>query len=82
MNGITLISWMKALFPLNRSLSGDGNRETLNYLKQLVPELQIKEFPSGERVFDWTSKKYGCLRVKKENNIVKKKEEATLRLIV
>jgi aminopeptidase-like protein len=54
MNGRALISWMKDLFPMNRSLSGDGNRETLNYLKQLVPELQINEFFSGERVFDWT----------------------------
>lgn len=54
MNGRTLISWVKDLFPMNRSLSGDGNRETLNYLKQLVPELQINEFSSGERVFDWT----------------------------
>lgn len=54
MNGRTLISWMKDLFPMNRSLSGDGNRETLNYLKQLVPELQINEFSSGERAFDWT----------------------------
>ena len=54
MNGTTLFSWMKDLFPMNRSLSGDGNRETLNYLKQLVPDLQIQEFPSGERVFDWT----------------------------
>lgn len=54
MNGRTLISWMQDLFPMNRSLSGDGNRETLNYLKQLVPELQINEFSSGERVFDWT----------------------------
>lgn len=49
-----LMSWMRDLFPMNRSLSGEGNRETLTYLKKLVPELQIKEFPSGDKVFDWT----------------------------
>lgn len=48
------MSWMRDLFPINRSLSGDGNRETLNYLQKLIPDMTIKSFPSGKKVFDWT----------------------------
>jgi len=46
-------SWMTDLFFLNRSLSGNGNRETLLYFKKIVPELRLGEIPSGEKVFDW-----------------------------
>lgn len=46
-------SWMTDLFFLNRSLSGNGNRETLSYLNRIVPELRLGEIPSGENVFDW-----------------------------
>ena len=48
------MSWMRDLFPINRSLSGNGNRETLNYLQKLIPNMTIKSFPSGKKVFDWT----------------------------
>ena len=53
MLGVTMHSWMTDLFFLNRSLSGNGNRETLLYFKRIVPELQLGEIPSGEKVFDW-----------------------------
>lgn len=41
------------LFPICRSITGDGIRETLKIISQLVP-LDIKEYPSGLKVFDWT----------------------------
>ncbi len=41
------------LWPLNRSLTGDGNRETLKVISELV-DLKIKEVPSGTQCFDWT----------------------------
>jgi aminopeptidase-like protein len=45
--------WAGDLFPLNRSITGQANRETLKYLKDLMPNLEIKNFKSGEKVFDW-----------------------------
>ena len=41
------------LFPINRSLTGNGNRETLNILSEIV-DLQLYEVPSGTTCFDWT----------------------------
>lgn len=41
------------LFPLNRSLTGNGVRETFDILKELV-DFQITEVPSGTDVLDWT----------------------------
>ena len=44
---------LKELFPLNRSLTGKGNRETLKILNEIIP-LEIHEIPSGKKVYDWT----------------------------
>ena len=41
------------LFPINRSLSGDGNRQTLKIIKKILPDLKIHEAKSGKKVFDW-----------------------------
>jgi len=42
------------LFPLPRSITGEGTRQTLKIIKREVPELQLHEVPSGEKVLDWT----------------------------
>ena len=44
----------KKLWPINRSITGDGVRETLSIIKKEIPKLKIFEIPSGTRVFDWT----------------------------
>ena len=41
------------LFPIGRSLTGKGVRESLQIIKEQIPELEIHQVPSGSRVFDW-----------------------------
>ena len=41
------------LFPLARSLTGNGVKETLNIIQKEFPKLKIKRFKSGSKVFDW-----------------------------
>lgn len=49
----SLEKYFDRLFPINRSLTGNGNRQTLKILSELV-DLKIKEVPSGTECFDWT----------------------------
>jgi aminopeptidase-like protein len=44
---------MAELYPICRSLTGEGVRETFEILEREVP-LEITEIPSGTQVFDWT----------------------------
>ncbi len=48
-----LKKWASDLFPINRSLTGSGVRQTLEYISRIIPELVIKSYPSGKNVFDW-----------------------------
>ncbi len=41
------------LYPICRSITGNGVRETLNIIKGYIP-LEINEVPTGTDVFDWT----------------------------
>lgn len=59
--GSEMVSLMTDLYPLCRSITGDGVRETLGILKQYVP-LTITEVPSGTQVFDWTVPKEWNIR--------------------
>ena len=52
--GQEMYDWAVDLFPINRSLTGDGVRKTLNYIKDIIPEMNIIEVPSGTKCFDWT----------------------------
>lgn len=51
--GDEMHGWVVRLFPLCRSITGDGLRETLRRLGALAP-IVLTEVPSGEAIFDWT----------------------------
>ena len=41
------------LFPICRSITGNGVRKTLRIIKKDFPKLKIYEVSSGTKVFDW-----------------------------
>jgi aminopeptidase-like protein len=43
----------RRLFPICRSITGDGVRETLRILTEYMPELRMHEVPTGTKAFDW-----------------------------
>jgi aminopeptidase-like protein len=47
-----LESYFDRLFPICRSITGNGVRETLSIISEVVP-LKIYEIPSGTEIFDW-----------------------------
>ena len=48
-----LIDHVRNLFPLCRSLTGNGTRETLKYFESYHNELKRIKFKTGSKVFDW-----------------------------
>ncbi|MBA4057751.1 MAG: peptidase M28, partial [Marivirga sp.] len=50
--GDEMHAMITALFPICRSITGNGVRETLNLINEEIP-LKIFEVPSGTKVFDW-----------------------------
>ena len=53
MNGQQLHDLARRLWPIHRSITGNGTRETLNIIKEYLPQLVIREVPTGTNVFDW-----------------------------
>lgn len=53
MIGEKIYTLAQKLYPINRSLTGDGVRETLKILQTIVPQLRIYEIASGTKCFDW-----------------------------
>ena len=45
-------AYLNKLFFINRSITGPGNRQTLNELKKIIP-IKIKSINSSTKIYDW-----------------------------
>lgn len=51
--GEEMLQWAKDLFTICRSITGEGTRQTLEFFRNINPELEFVAFKTGEKVFDW-----------------------------
>jgi aminopeptidase-like protein len=51
--GAEMMALARELYPICRSITGEGNRQTLALIKRQLPPLTIHEVPSGTPVLDW-----------------------------
>lgn len=59
--GQEIYTLIAELFPICRSITGNGFRQTMETLRRHIP-IQIHEIPSGTKVFDWTVPKEWNIR--------------------
>jgi aminopeptidase-like protein len=59
--GDEIYSLIRELYPICRSITGEGFRETLARIRKEIP-LGVHEVPSGTQVFDWTVPKEWNIR--------------------
>ena len=59
--GERMHSLIADLYPICRSITGEGFRETLRKIRSVIP-LEIREVPTGTQVFDWTIPKEWNIR--------------------
>src|SRR6266540_1123496 len=59
--GQEMFDLIAKLYPLCRSITGEGVRATLNIIKKHIP-LSLYQVPSGTEVFDWTVPKEWNIR--------------------
>lgn len=52
LEGEKMFELMETLYPICRSITGNGVRQTLEIINQIIP-IDIKEVPTGTKVFDW-----------------------------
>ena len=51
--GICIYKLCEDLWPITRSITGKGVRETLNIIKRHLPNLDVHEVPTDTTCFDW-----------------------------
>jgi aminopeptidase-like protein len=60
-SGQQIYDLIRRLFPICRSITGEGVRQTLRIIQEHLP-LEIHEVPTGTSVFDWTVPKEWNIR--------------------
>ncbi|HKM22680.1 MAG TPA: DUF4910 domain-containing protein [Lachnospiraceae bacterium] len=75
MQGEKMYALATELFPICRSITGNGVRETFEILKRYYEDIKLYEVPTGTEAFDWTVPKEwnitgGYLEDSKGNRIV------------
>lgn len=60
--GARIHALMRELFPLPRSLTGDGVRATLRAVGELLPQLELVEIPTGTPLYDWVAPREWAVR--------------------
>ncbi|MBR6158798.1 MAG: DUF4910 domain-containing protein, partial [Lachnospiraceae bacterium] len=53
-DGKEMFALAAELFPICRSITGDGVRKTFEILRRYMPDMKLFEVASGTKVFDWT----------------------------
>jgi len=51
--GKQIHNFAKDLWPMNRSITGIGVRETLAQIQKILLSLKVNEVANGTQVFDW-----------------------------
>ena len=59
--GMEMYALIEELFPICRSITGNGVRQSLQILQHIVP-ISLHEVPTGTQVFDWTVPKEWNIR--------------------
>ena len=75
--GDEIYSLIRELYPICRSITGDGFRETLARIRKEIP-LDVHEVPSGTQVFDWTVPKEWNIRDAYMKNTVERSSGTTV----
>ena len=73
-SGLEMYRLLSELYPICRSITGNGVRETLSKISSII-SLEVHEVPSGMRVFDWIVPKEwnirdACIKNSKGEKIV------------
>ena len=59
--GERMKDFLTGVYPICRSITGNGFRDTLRQVRKHIP-IEVREVPSGTKVFDWTVPKEWNIR--------------------